>query len=322
MNCSGPMASSAPRGRRRSRSPGIDDRPVELVRQDDLAVLAGAVPRDAFSSEALQHRLEDLDELEALARAHDACLQRRSPPPTSSRSGSARSTSAASHRQMLARDGDHFRSDAGAAARHDGVGRQGVPRRRRPPPKSRSQRPASGTDYLSRKREHRDGRRGTSDAAEAAIAGSTRRSRSGLRRRCSHRRRTGGSPGARRDAPQRLLPGPARERREASPARRRRSRGSGTTGSSSRSRGRGRRTTSSRARRDVHAGGHRTAARGRARRPRRPAAGRRRGDRRRRHVVDRRRRSGLCRAAGVDHVGRDGRRARAVAAAGSRDAVP
>jgi hypothetical protein len=47
---------------------------VELIRHDDLAVLASAVPRDEFSAAALQERLEDFTALAELAGAHDRVL--------------------------------------------------------------------------------------------------------------------------------------------------------------------------------------------------------------------------------------------------------
>jgi hypothetical protein len=56
-------------------TPGIAGRPVERLAQGRLAALVTAVPAERFTGAALQERLEDLDELEALARGHEAVLE-------------------------------------------------------------------------------------------------------------------------------------------------------------------------------------------------------------------------------------------------------
>src|SRR4051795_3038861 len=53
---------------------GVDDRPVETIGHDGIAVLASRVPGDAFSADALQRRLEDLATLAELAHAHNRVL--------------------------------------------------------------------------------------------------------------------------------------------------------------------------------------------------------------------------------------------------------
>src|SRR5919202_4077179 len=47
---------------------------VQLLRHAGLAALVAAVPLGEFGAEALRERLEDLERLEALARAHEEVL--------------------------------------------------------------------------------------------------------------------------------------------------------------------------------------------------------------------------------------------------------
>ncbi|MGW3496090.1 GvpL/GvpF family gas vesicle protein [Streptomyces sp. NPDC001020] len=53
---------------------GVDKHPLGLVRGGCLTALVSAVPADQFSEESLAARLEDLDRLEDLARAHHAVV--------------------------------------------------------------------------------------------------------------------------------------------------------------------------------------------------------------------------------------------------------
>jgi hypothetical protein len=54
---------------------GVDgEHPVELVRHAEVAALVSAVPLDEFGEEALREGLEDLPRLERLARAHERVL--------------------------------------------------------------------------------------------------------------------------------------------------------------------------------------------------------------------------------------------------------
>jgi Gas vesicle synthesis protein GvpL/GvpF len=55
---------------------GVDGAPVQAIRAAGLAALAGAVPLDRFGADALEASLEDLQRLEALARAHQSVLDR------------------------------------------------------------------------------------------------------------------------------------------------------------------------------------------------------------------------------------------------------
>src|SRR3954468_19606007 len=54
---------------------GVDGSRVEAIRHARVAVLASAVPAGTVCPEALERRLNDLETLAALARAHDRVLQ-------------------------------------------------------------------------------------------------------------------------------------------------------------------------------------------------------------------------------------------------------
>ncbi|KUL36863.1 gas vesicle protein [Streptomyces sp. NRRL F-4489] len=59
--------------------PGVAGAPVRLVRAErrgDVVVAAGSVPADDFDEAALRTHLEDLDWLEAVARAHHRVIER------------------------------------------------------------------------------------------------------------------------------------------------------------------------------------------------------------------------------------------------------
>ncbi|MFD6415046.1 GvpL/GvpF family gas vesicle protein [Streptomyces sp. NPDC060194] len=53
---------------------GAPPRLVPLPGHDDLAAVVADVPADSFGTDALKAQLEDLDRLEALARAHHGCV--------------------------------------------------------------------------------------------------------------------------------------------------------------------------------------------------------------------------------------------------------
>jgi Gas vesicle synthesis protein GvpL/GvpF len=54
---------------------GIEGADVSVVTSGDLAVLVSSVPGERFGAEQLQDRLEDLDTLAELARAHEAVVE-------------------------------------------------------------------------------------------------------------------------------------------------------------------------------------------------------------------------------------------------------
>jgi len=57
-----------------SRLPGVDGRPLRPVGGGGLCALVSAVPADTFSERGLTAQMEDLDRLEAVARAHHAVV--------------------------------------------------------------------------------------------------------------------------------------------------------------------------------------------------------------------------------------------------------
>ncbi|MFD7747541.1 GvpL/GvpF family gas vesicle protein [Streptomyces sp. NPDC059698] len=57
-----------------TRLPGVDGRPLRPVAGGGLCALVSSVPADAFSEQGLTAQMEDLDRLEAVARAHHAVV--------------------------------------------------------------------------------------------------------------------------------------------------------------------------------------------------------------------------------------------------------
>ncbi|MEU1370589.1 GvpL/GvpF family gas vesicle protein [Streptomyces sp. NPDC005803] len=57
-----------------SRLPGVDGRPLRPVGGGGLCALVSSVPADTFSEQGLSAQMEDLERLEAVARAHHAVV--------------------------------------------------------------------------------------------------------------------------------------------------------------------------------------------------------------------------------------------------------
>nr|WP_128816869.1 GvpL/GvpF family gas vesicle protein [Streptomyces sp. S063] len=57
-----------------ARLPGVDGRPLRPVEGGGLCALVSGVPSDTFSQQGLTAQMEDLDRLEAVARAHHAVV--------------------------------------------------------------------------------------------------------------------------------------------------------------------------------------------------------------------------------------------------------
>jgi hypothetical protein len=149
--------------------PGVAGRPVERIARGLLAALVTAVPADRFTGAALQERLEDLDELEALARGHAAVLE------AALRSGDLvplqmctiyRSPDTVRH--MLATEAERLE---GALARLHRKAEWGVKAFARPVAAAPAAAPASGTEYLLRRRAERRDAEQAGDALAAALAG-------------------------------------------------------------------------------------------------------------------------------------------------------
>lgn len=152
---------------------GVDDRPVRLHRCAGMTALVSEVPREEFGKEALSARLEDLDALEALARAHEAVLQ------TAMEAGAVVPfrlctlySSAERLDAMLERERPKL---AATLDRLDGMQEWGVKAFLRAPESVLAAdavaSSATGTEYLSRKRERRDAVDATREATDAVVAG-------------------------------------------------------------------------------------------------------------------------------------------------------
>ena len=149
------------------RRAGVDEHhAVELVRHGGLAAVASAVGLAEFRPEALEQRLEDLDRVAALARAHQRVLD------DTLRLGPVVPlpicticTSADRVREMLDGEGPSL---AEALRRLSGKAEWGVKAyldAGRASPAQAAPAPRSGVDYLARKRDERD----AADAARGAV---------------------------------------------------------------------------------------------------------------------------------------------------------
>jgi hypothetical protein len=154
---------------------GVDDaHDVELVRHAGLAAAASPVSLDEFGERGLRESLEDLDRLETLARAHERVLDE------ALRMGAVVPfrictvyAGVERVREMLEREREPL---AAALRRLRGMAEWGVKAYlvRREDRATAAPAPASGTDYLTRKRTARDAaetaRRGLDATVEAVHA--------------------------------------------------------------------------------------------------------------------------------------------------------
>ena len=156
----------------RPLSSGVDGHPVEVHRHAGLTALVSQVPRERFSEEALTERLEDLDGVEMLARAHEAVLEAALAAVTvvPFRLCTVYSSLEALD-AMLAREGDSLKA---ALDRLDGMQEWGVKAfLRASVPASGADEPGeagSGIEYLTRKRDRRDAAVAGREATEIAVA--------------------------------------------------------------------------------------------------------------------------------------------------------
>jgi hypothetical protein len=149
---------------------GVDGHPVQLHGHGAMAALVSEVPGEQFGEQALKARLEDLDSLEALARAHESVLQ------TALERGAVvpfQLCTIYSSRDrldaMLDREGANLTA---ALERLDGMHEWGVKAFLRVPAAvPGAEEAATGTEYLSRKRERREAAEAGRDATDALVAG-------------------------------------------------------------------------------------------------------------------------------------------------------
>jgi hypothetical protein len=147
---------------------GVDGHPVRVHDHAGVGALVSDVPADAFTKTALSARLEDLAQLEALARAHESVLE-----------GALGTGAVVPFRlctiyssperldAMLDREAPMLRETLG---RLHGMQEWGVKAFARPHAAVASAPAASGTEYLMRKRERRDAAEADREALEDAVA--------------------------------------------------------------------------------------------------------------------------------------------------------
>ncbi len=148
---------------------GVDGSPVELVRHDDVAVLASPVPTVAFSAAVLERRLEDIEDLAELARAHDAVLHSAL---ATTDVAPLRICTLYANREAVAdslrANGDQFRSVLARLRDTTEWGVKGF--RAAPTPDAPTRPPASGAEYLARRRAQRAAQEAGTTIAETAAA--------------------------------------------------------------------------------------------------------------------------------------------------------
>jgi hypothetical protein len=146
---------------------------VEVIRHGDVAALVTPVPLQRFGEEAIKEQLEDLEQLEALARAHDEVLA------AALAAGDVLPfrlctiyQSAESVRAMLEHDGLEL---AATLERLGGKEEWGVKAFLELPQPAASREPAqsaaSGAEYLAQKRERRSAAEARGEAVDDVVAG-------------------------------------------------------------------------------------------------------------------------------------------------------
>jgi hypothetical protein len=149
---------------------GVDGHAVRLHRHAGVSALVSDVPRERFGEEALRARLEDLETLETLARAHEAVLANAMESGTVAPFRLCTIYSSPDRLDaMLDREGLALTA---SLDRLDGMQEWGVKAFLRAPAavSTPDPEPASGTDYLSRKRERRDAADAGREATETVVA--------------------------------------------------------------------------------------------------------------------------------------------------------
>jgi hypothetical protein len=151
---------------------GVDGHAVRVHRHAGLTALVSDVPLDRFNEDALKARLEDLERLETLARAHEAVLE------AAMAQGAVvpiRLCTIYATPESLNAMLDSERPELTAALdRLDGTEEWGVKVfLATPAAVGAADEPAaeSGTQYLSRKREQREAAEAGRDATDAVVAG-------------------------------------------------------------------------------------------------------------------------------------------------------
>jgi hypothetical protein len=149
--------------------PGVDGRAVRAHRRGTVAALVSEVPGERFGEQPLKERLEDLEQLEALARAHEAVL--RSAMEAGGVVPFRLCTIYASPARLDAMLEQEHLALTAALERLDGMQEWGVKAfLREAEPAAAATEPASGTEYLSRKRERREATEAGREVSETVVA--------------------------------------------------------------------------------------------------------------------------------------------------------
>jgi hypothetical protein len=158
-----------PAGVEPATADGVDGHPVRVHRHAGVQALVSDVPQDQFTQDALTRRLEDLESLESLARAHEAVLERAMADHTVVPFRLCTIYSSPQRLDaMLDREGAALKA---AFARLDGMQEWGVKAFvREPVGASQAEPVASGTEYLTQKRERRQAALAGDEATEALVA--------------------------------------------------------------------------------------------------------------------------------------------------------
>lgn len=136
---------------------GVDGKHrVELVREGRVAALVSEVPLDEFGADALKRGLEDMEFLERLARGHENVLDAALALGTVVPFRLCTIYEDAGHvREMLAREGERLAAALDSLTGMEEWAVKGYLAARAEPAAAQAA-PASGADYLRRKREARD----------------------------------------------------------------------------------------------------------------------------------------------------------------------
>jgi len=149
---------------------GVDGHPVEVHTHAGVSALVSEVPRERFSEQGLAERMEDLESVELLARAHDAVLE------SALTAGAVVPvrlctvySSLAALDEMLERDAVSL---AATLERLDGMHEWGVKAFLRPsgPAPEEPGAAASGIEYLTMKRDRRDAAVAGREATDTVVA--------------------------------------------------------------------------------------------------------------------------------------------------------
>jgi hypothetical protein len=169
---------------------GVDGAPVHLHAHGNMVALVSEVPGERFDEQALKTRLEDMADLESLARAHEAVLEQ------ALLTGTVvplrlctLSSSTAGLDTMLAREAPALTDALGRLTGMQEWGVKAYLAARAPAAKAPA--PATGAEYFSRMREKRDATDARDDVIVAVHAALAERAADAVLSRPQDRRLSG-----------------------------------------------------------------------------------------------------------------------------------